>query len=154
MTFSYQSFVVKAIILSSGSRGGAQGARPSPNVSTKLRPERPKKIFLETGLPPYLRVWMTAAPPPPPPLSEGLDPPLILSINFNFNFQLYLFKFENIAKDTYRCDGLLIVNSFQCVSSFQKQNCHHASFSLDVSKTIPNLSASVERYQISQHWYQ
>ena len=55
MTFSYQSFVVKAIILSGGSRGGAQGARPSPNVSTKLRPERPKKIFLETGLPPYLR---------------------------------------------------------------------------------------------------
>ena len=74
MTFSYQSFVVKAIILSGGSRGGARGPTP-PYVSTKLRPERPKEIFLETGLPPYLRVWMAA-----PPLFEGLDPPLILSI--------------------------------------------------------------------------
>ena len=42
----------------------------------------------------------------PPRLSEGLDRPLILSINFNF--QLYLFKFKNVAKDTYRCDGLLM----------------------------------------------
>ena len=124
MTFSYQSFVVKAIILGGGSRGGAQGARPSPNVSTKLRPERPKKIFLETGLPPYLRVWMTA----PAPLSEGLDPPLILSINFNFNFQLYLFKFENIAKDTYRCDGLLIVNSFSVRIKFSKTKLSPCKF--------------------------
>ena len=66
MTFSYQSFVVKAIILSGGSRGGVRGAHPPPYVSTKLRPERPKKFFLETGF---------------PPLSEGqgLDdrPPLI-----------------------------------------------------------------------------
>ena len=40
---------------------------------------RAVKILLETGPPPYLRVWMTAAPHPPPPplsLSEGLDPPL------------------------------------------------------------------------------
>ena len=67
MTFSYQSFVVKAIILSGGSRGGARGPTP-PYVSTKLRPERPKEIFLETGLPPYLRVgWGGGMTPPPPP---------------------------------------------------------------------------------------
>ena len=37
-----------------------------------------KIIFFETGLPPYLRVSITALLPPPPPfpLSEGLDPPL------------------------------------------------------------------------------
>ena len=34
-------------------------------------------MFLETGVPPYLGVWMTApSPPPPSPISEGLDPPL------------------------------------------------------------------------------
>ena len=32
---------------------------------------RAVKIPLETGPPPYLRVWMTAAPPPPP------HPPII-----------------------------------------------------------------------------
>ena len=40
---------------------------------------RAVKIPLETGPPPYLRVWMTAAPQPPPPtppLSEGMDPPV------------------------------------------------------------------------------
>ena len=46
----------------------------------------------------------------------------------------------------------LIVNSFQCESIFQKENCHHTIFSLDVSKfQIPSLSASAERSQISQH---
>ena len=55
-----------------GSRGGAGGERP-PYFSTKMRPEGPKKIVLET-VPPYLRVWMTGSPPPL--LSEGLDPPL------------------------------------------------------------------------------
>ena len=45
----------------------------------------------------------------------------------------------------------LIVNSFQCESIFQKENCHHTIFSLDVSKfQIPSLSASAERSQISQ----
>ena len=35
----------------------------------------------ETGLLPYQRVWMTAPhpPPPPPSLSQGLDPPVLLS---------------------------------------------------------------------------
>ena len=36
-----------------------------------MRPEGPKKYFLKTGPPRYLRVWMS-----PPPPSEGLDPPL------------------------------------------------------------------------------
>ena len=44
------------------------------------------------------------------------------------------------------------MNSFQFESIFQKQNCHHTIFNLDVSKfQIPSLSASAERSQISQH---
>lgn len=52
-----------------------EGLEP-PYFQTKLRPQRPKKIF-ETGL------------PPPPlsqglddggPLSEGLDPPLVIQV--------------------------------------------------------------------------
>ena len=38
-----------------------------------MRPEGPKKYFLKTGPPRYLRVW---TPLPPSPPSEGLDPPL------------------------------------------------------------------------------
>ena len=39
-----------------------------------------------------------------------------------------------------------------CELIFQKQNCYHTIFSLDVSKFhIPSLSASAERSQISQH---
>ena len=37
-----------------------------------MRPEGPKKYFLKTGPPRYLRVWT----PPPSAPSEGLDPPL------------------------------------------------------------------------------
>ena len=49
---------------SSRSRGWARGGRP-PYFSTKMRPQGPKKMFLQTG----------------PPLSEGdLDPPLRGSI--------------------------------------------------------------------------
>ena len=51
---------------SGGSRGGARGTRPPLIFRPKWRP----------GRPPYLRVWLTAAPPPPSPLSGGLDPPL------------------------------------------------------------------------------
>ena len=43
-----------------------------------------KKMFLETGPPLYLRVWMTGPPPSPPPphLSQGLDPdPLVPRFN-------------------------------------------------------------------------
>ena len=39
-----------------GSRGGAGGPAPPPCFSTKMRPEGPKKKFLESGLPPHLRV--------------------------------------------------------------------------------------------------
>ena len=41
------------------------------NFKTKLRPGGPKKLFLETGPPTYLRVWMIALTPS---LSQGLDP--------------------------------------------------------------------------------
>ena len=57
--------VTRATALSGGFRGGARVAGPPPPYfSTKMRPEGPKKIFLETA----------------PPLSQGLDdrpPPLI-----------------------------------------------------------------------------
>ena len=63
--------------------------------------------------------------------------------------------FFSLSND--RFDGLLIVNSFQCESMFQKQNCHHASFSSDVSKTIPSLSANIVRkgpkfHKIGTNW--
>ena len=45
-----------------------------PLFLDKLRSEGPKKFFLETAPPPYLRIWMTA----PPPLSQGLDPALVV----------------------------------------------------------------------------
>ena len=64
---------------SGGSRGGARGARPPPPThyfSTKMRPEGPKKIFLETGSSPLSQGLDDRPPPLPPPLSEGLDPPL------------------------------------------------------------------------------
>ena len=71
--------------------------------------------------------------------------------NMTFSYQSFVVKplFFSLSND--RFDGLLIVNSFQCESIFQKQNCHHASLSLDVSKTITSLSASAERSQISQN---
>ena len=52
---------------------GGPGARPPLDLSTKMRPEGPKKISWETTIPPYLRVYMTAPyPPPPPPGSATL----------------------------------------------------------------------------------
>ena len=45
---------------------------PPSYFYTKLRPEGPKKKFLETGPSLYLRIRMTASP-----RSGGLDPPLI-----------------------------------------------------------------------------
>ena len=56
------------------------GCPSPPYFSTKMRPEGPKKSFLETGPPTYLRVWMTA----PPSLSEGLDPSLFPMIEKAF----------------------------------------------------------------------
>ena len=57
------------------------GGPPSPYFWTKMRPEGPKKSFLETWPPTYLRVWMTGAPPS---LSEGLDQSLFPMIEKAF----------------------------------------------------------------------
>ena len=48
-------------------QGRGPRARPPLIFRTKLRPERSRKIFFETGPPPYppnLRVWITVPPPP------------------------------------------------------------------------------------------
>ena len=71
-----------------------------------------------------------------------------------FSYQSFVVRPLLFSLSNDRFDGLLIVNSFQCESIFQKQNCHHQFSAKDVSKTIPTLSASAERSQISQHWYQ
>ena len=58
-----------------GTRGGARGTRDPPPPLLFLSQtvdRRTEKKFFETGLPLYLRVWMTASPPPPL-LSEGLS---------------------------------------------------------------------------------
>jgi len=52
----------------------ARGGPPPPYFPTKMRPEGPKKMFLETGPPPLSRGLDDR--PSPPPISEGLDPPL------------------------------------------------------------------------------
>ena len=45
--------------------GGAWGARTPPSFLDQTEARRAeKKIFFDTGQPPYLRVWMTARPPP------------------------------------------------------------------------------------------
>ena len=55
--------MTRDILSSGGSRGGAQGGpRPPPSFLGQAEARRAEKIFLETGYPPCLRVWMT--PPP------------------------------------------------------------------------------------------
>ena len=72
MTFSYQSFVVKP--LSSVVDPGEGPSPPPPYVSTKLRPKRPKKIFLETGFPPLSEgQGLDDCPRPRPP-----SPPILI----------------------------------------------------------------------------
>ena len=51
-------------VFSGGSRKGAQGALPSLIFRPNWGPKGWKIVFLETGLPPFLRVWMY----PPTPL--------------------------------------------------------------------------------------
>ena len=63
--------VTRATALSGGFRGGARVACPPPYFSTKMRPEGPKKIFLETAPP-----LSQGLDDRPPPLSESLDPSL------------------------------------------------------------------------------
>ena len=41
---------------------GLGGLPPPPYFQTKLRPEGPKEISLETGPPLFLKVWMTTPP--------------------------------------------------------------------------------------------
>ena len=55
--------IIKTVIVSGGSRGGARGARP-PLFLDQTEARRTEKKFFE---------------PPPPPISHGLDtpPPLI-----------------------------------------------------------------------------
>ena len=54
MTFSYQSFVVKAIILSGGSRGGVRGAHPPPLCFDQTEARKAEKIFLGDRVPPII----------------------------------------------------------------------------------------------------
>ena len=64
-----------------GSREGVWGGGGDPQPPLfvdQSEAQRAKKRFLETGPPPYLRVWMTA-PSPRPHLSQGLDPALLLT---------------------------------------------------------------------------
>ena len=52
--------IIKTVIVSGGSRGGARGARP-PLFLDQTEARRTEKKIFET--PPYLMVWIT--PPPP-----------------------------------------------------------------------------------------
>ena len=47
---------------SGGSWGAAGGARVPPLFFDQNEARRAEKIFLETGRPPYLRVWMRGLP--------------------------------------------------------------------------------------------
>ena len=86
------------ILFSVADPGEGQGVPGPPYFSTKMRPIGPKKNFLETGPPSYLRVWMTGPPNPhpPPPLSEGLDSPLIFH-----NKVFLLVNFRDVANAFY-----------------------------------------------------
>ena len=68
---------------SGGSRGWAGGPVPPSYFLTKMRPEGPKKIFLETDPP----------DPPPPPSSEGLDLPLQHTI-YQPHFQVNIHQID------------------------------------------------------------
>ena len=53
--------IIKTVIVSGGSRGGARGARP-PLFLDQTEARRTEKKFFEPPPPPYLMVWI---PPPP-----------------------------------------------------------------------------------------
>ena len=65
--------IIKTVIVSGGSRGGARGARP-PLFLDQTEARRTEKNFFEP--PPPLISW--SGYPSPPPLFEGLDPPLVI----------------------------------------------------------------------------
>ena len=60
-------------VFSGQSRGGAWGTPQSPLFLDQTEARMAKKIFLETGPLPYLRVWMTknVLETRPPTLSQG-----------------------------------------------------------------------------------
>ena len=57
-------------------QGRGPGGPPPPYFRTKLRPEGPKKFFLETSPPPVSK-GLVDRPPPPSILSQGIDPALL-----------------------------------------------------------------------------
>ena len=66
-TFTDNSFRVQSTTLKTDtSQWWIQGRGPGgppPLILDQMRPEGPKKLFVEFGLLPYLRVWMTAPLP-------------------------------------------------------------------------------------------
>ena len=64
--------IIKTVIVSGGSRGGARGARP-PLFLDQTEARRTEKKFFEP--PPPISHGLDT---PPPPLFEGLDPPLVI----------------------------------------------------------------------------
>ena len=68
--------------------------RPTPPIifKTKLGPEGPTKIFLETGPPTYL-----PPPPPTPPLSQGMDPALETNSNKQAGSAITQYNIDSIS---------------------------------------------------------
>ena len=64
--------IIKTVIVSGGSRGGARGARP-PLFLDQTEARRTEKNVFDP--PPPLSHGLDT---PPPPLFEGLDPPLVI----------------------------------------------------------------------------
>ena len=60
---------------------GPGGAPPSPLLLDQTEARGAKKIFFGTCAPPFPRGG-EAPRPPPPPLSEGLDTPLIIYVDY------------------------------------------------------------------------
>ena len=64
--------IIKTVIVSGGSRGGARGARPPLFLDQTEARRTEKNVFYP---PPPLISWSGY---PPPHLFEGLDPPLVI----------------------------------------------------------------------------
>ena len=94
------------------------GEGPGPYFYTKLRPEGPKKIFLETGLPrlskglddrplPPQTPPPHPTPPTPRPSPQGLDPALTFeqhaSIEPRSSFSFVSACFQGYISNTKKC---------------------------------------------------
>ena len=68
--------------------------RPTPPIifKTKLVPEGPTKIFLETGPP-----LIYPPPPPTPPLSQGMDPALETNSNKQAGSEITQYNIDSIG---------------------------------------------------------